>query len=692
LNYSRRNNPLDIIITQVLVYNSICDGFDPNPGLPFRSDALESFCLNQAPAFHDLQFLLKFKEQICQFLSDSKSGTEKLALYLSSDLPPPKDAKTVASMALLIDFISKSVSGSYCQSMVDLLVTWWQDWRLPGQSTMEQVATILLSSDQSAQFTTSASVQNLEFDVKSALGFSVAHRGDFSLAKTLLADCIKAFDDHYSYDSYEYGIISAELAKCCHALKQDFEGETLGSSAVRRRYKPDIAYRFDSLYLKIAFVDVLIGQAKYGQAETMLNHILAGSSSDDLTVMTVLRLNKVRRRLGNQKSLDLSPRGSLWKAVSRLDSVDRRLKTECADEVSSTVSQLKQGGLHDVRDCQDTIKAVIDKLAGDPMLQKDLRLQILQKEHEASSGEREVLVSQQNRQSGQLVLQQRQELQQQRREADEIFVTSAGNPEGEQTAAWTPLAVTETSREETYGSPRVSYSLSPSSPRQQTRSARSLRKIFGSRDKEKASSIKFPPPDGALAINDMRLGRFITSVESPLEDFFDTDELDGKYISKRFLTNVASFSQSSVKRFGGDRLTEITFVAEASIVYEMARFPEWSEVVMAMTSLQTWMMKREKLFVVKGIQTYVDAAIKESTRKEGLNMAVTVPIVEIGTSFNPSTDTVREVRIAGEHVAAICISELKAKSSLFGSPRQASKSFRPSEWKTYWGPIAEKNK
>ncbi|KAI9869771.1 MAG: hypothetical protein M1830_005104, partial [Pleopsidium flavum] len=356
-------------LLRFLVHYSISQGFSTSSCIPFEYDVLQKIHFYDGDRRTGFHLIIAFKEQFCRYLStlEVKADSFHAITYLVYPYLGAEDFTALLGFA--IDFLLRSITVPLCQVKLTMLLAWWKAARgVTRQSTMGTIAESLLSTDTDFKNVFASGIEDGDLHIRVALAFAMAERNWFPSAKMLLEACVDKVGVEYSSESFEYALVSAELVNCCNVLRQDSEGELWGSQALQHRLALDLGYRADSIYLKIALADSLIGQSKYEKAEALLNDILEGTCpSVYLTITTALRLNKVRRRLGDKKALTLDKSSALWKAVDQIDSTQQVLKVECAEEVASTISLLRQGGSIESPEARDIIAAIRTKMVDDPI-------------------------------------------------------------------------------------------------------------------------------------------------------------------------------------------------------------------------------------------------------------------------------------------------------------------------------------
>jgi hypothetical protein len=170
----------------------------------------------------------------------------------------------------------------------------WEPLEHTNPSSLEKVAMACL-------FTSNAVVDFITVDarleIKTLVGFVLAKRKLFSLAKGTLDTVLLGIETRYGISSLEYGIAVAEFVKCCNMTQEEATGERKARHALSRRSGTDD--RAETRYLKVALADSLLAGSNYVAAVEVLDDLLADEKAESLIIIkAAIRLSKAERRLG----------------------------------------------------------------------------------------------------------------------------------------------------------------------------------------------------------------------------------------------------------------------------------------------------------------------------------------------------------------------------------------------------------
>jgi hypothetical protein len=280
---------------------------------------------------------------------------EQIVQALSTDIDPEKivhfakdnfcyDQRSTAVLGYAIDFLLRSTKFLSARAKLVRMAKSWTPYLEDRVSSMELVVSTLLLSMPFSQENILLPLRDVELGVRTATAFGLAQRQCHRSAKFLLEQCIEGVESIYSCSSHEFTVTVVELVTACNILRQELDGEEWARRALNHRLRTKESYTADILSLEIVLVDSLVGQSKYREAEVILTGIMEQeAASDYVTVVSGLRLNKVRRRLGLRKSLQFDESSPLWTSITHLHNAEDLLKMECAEELSCTLSLLRQG-------------------------------------------------------------------------------------------------------------------------------------------------------------------------------------------------------------------------------------------------------------------------------------------------------------------------------------------------------------
>ena len=513
---------------------------------------------------------MTFKDQVCVYLTKTDDEYGDLRKLITAAVAPCFDDVVLSALlGFMIDFLFGSIIAIHAQAKLNALAKWWQAERTSCQSIIGAMAEILLSEKLRLKKTLSVGLEESDFLTRTAFGFALAEHKSFFLAKKVLKKCVKEVEATFSNECFEYGLILAELIKCYNALREEVKGESWGLQAVQGRTSTSLAGRIDTIYLKIALADCYIGQSKYYLAEPLLNDTLEeGSLSPHLTVIVALRLNKVRRRLGDTRTLKLSKFSTLWKALNNIDDARQSINLDFMEELISTINHLKQGGLIAAPEARKLVVAATLKLVCDPTLTKDWRFRALQTQEQALLSIEESMLTK--------LREEKRPILQSTSVAKQPFETASG---------------VEKAR------PRIS--------------------LYG--DYHKPSPTILFPTDAPISADDVSIGRFIANLDNPLSSYFVGEQLKSTWIQIRLVSRIDiddSELDASVSPgfFRGDRASKTTFTAVTSRTYECTQFDSWIQRVSSSQSLIEWIREQGEVYVIREYQTYIDATIIQEQR------------------------------------------------------------------------------
>lgn len=357
-------------LLRFLAFTAICGGFSLSSSLPFdceiQSDdgkLTEIGVLSAEDHSETLYPLLIFRTRLCRLLADQFEPS----LYLTPESVVVHDQYNFSlqyfGIVIYSLYISTAAATSYSQYEIKLNKV--RDWYLmkikSNNSSAGQLSRSLLSGVgygvSKGLVETTVMGMNVDNQVQAAIGLAKADCKDFPYARILLLQSIRALESENRFDTFEYGLLTAEFVKCCNELGKYLEGESAGRQVIeRRRAGSQIDHREDTIYTAIAWADSLVAMGEYIQAHELLSNVgMASTLTDYLEAIIALRLNKVKRRIDHYETLGLGTEGTLWRAISRMHSLGEDVKLECADELLSTISLLKQ---HQNLDCGEAAEAI----------------------------------------------------------------------------------------------------------------------------------------------------------------------------------------------------------------------------------------------------------------------------------------------------------------------------------------------
>jgi hypothetical protein len=191
------------------------------------------------------------------------------------------------------------------------------------------------------QFTGEKTTELISTDVnlqtKTLIGFVLARRKLYILAKDALDDALTAIESFYGYTSWEYGIAIAEFVKCCNMSQSERTGERWARRALTKRQ--GLEDRADTQYLQVALADSLLVRSEYGGAIEILNDIATKSNDPSISLKAIIRLSKAHRRVG-----EIFPAPKIITELTRglqvLNNMDEELRSAFMEELECNVSRV----------------------------------------------------------------------------------------------------------------------------------------------------------------------------------------------------------------------------------------------------------------------------------------------------------------------------------------------------------------
>ena len=604
-----------------LAQYSICEGFGRTPSVPFGPGILSRLDAIRYQPLRGFGLLMTFKDQICVYLTKTDDEDDNFRKLMTAAVAPCfEDVVLSALLGFMIDLLFGSITSVHAQAKLNALAEWWQAEQKSCQSTIGGLAEILLSAKLRSEKTLSIRLEGADFQIRTALGFALAEHKSFSFAQKILENCVKEVEATFSNKCFEYGLILAELIKCHNALKEEAEGESWGLQAVQNRTSTGLVGRIDTIYLMTALADCYIGQSKYHLAEPLLSDMLEeGSLSAYLTVIVALRLNKVRRRLGDTKTLKLSKSSTLWKALNAINDVQQSINLDFMEELISTINHLTQGGLIAAPEARKLVVAATNKLVCDPTLTKDWRFCALKKQQQALLCIEDFMLMKLREEKGPIL--------QSNSVAEQPFNTVSGVegmnaiPDDEQRQI-SASQLTNNDPDIKQIPPTISTEWVPeagltySNTHYQARNARARSSLYG--DYPKPSPTILFPTDIPISADDVQTGQFIVNPDKPQINFFG-ERLQSTRVQVRSVSGI-DIDDSELNApispgfFRGDRASKTTFTAKTSRTYECIQFDGWIQRVSSSLFLKDWIRKQKEVYVIREYQTYIDAEIIEEQR------------------------------------------------------------------------------
>ncbi|KAL9595848.1 MAG: hypothetical protein Q9219_006190 [cf. Caloplaca sp. 3 TL-2023] len=146
-------------------------------------------------------------------------------------------------------------------------------------------------------------LERIDVYVQFALAFELMRRKRFVEAYSQWHEVVGKLQCGHEHLAIEYIPAVVELIKSCIFINQEAEGEVIALKNLALYASSTNKEQMTSMH--IALADCLIGQRKYKGAEVELNRILKeGHLSAPTRSVVILRLNKVKRRLGTLSTLE----------------------------------------------------------------------------------------------------------------------------------------------------------------------------------------------------------------------------------------------------------------------------------------------------------------------------------------------------------------------------------------------------
>ncbi|KAF2188843.1 hypothetical protein K469DRAFT_684144 [Zopfia rhizophila CBS 207.26] len=247
----------------------------------------------------------------------------------------PVDEKTNATVGIILASLSFSRGGSEelieARKLALNLQRQWSPLWPSDPSPMETVAASFIAGPALCPkqllntYLKPQSQYQLDIEVIRALvGFNFVRHGALKEASQLLHVCVGRIPD-----SFDQGLVTAELARCYNLLRKERTAKTLTEKAIIDRYKTNSTLRPDWNYIRMAHADSLIGLAEYNQAADVLREVLGSrSASETVRMSALLRYSKVQRRLRKGGKGLLRYDGSLRQGANLLHIVPTAQKAD----------------------------------------------------------------------------------------------------------------------------------------------------------------------------------------------------------------------------------------------------------------------------------------------------------------------------------------------------------------------------
>ncbi|KAL6362046.1 hypothetical protein LRP88_05529 [Fusarium phalaenopsidis] len=170
-------------------------------------------------------------------------------------------------------------------------------------------------------------------------GLLLARKGASLDALEVLKAAMPSAIQTWGGTSLQVGIVAAESANCCNAVRSEPLAERIAGRFLDLRTTQELSRRPDWFYLRVALIDSHIGQAKYQEAELELEEVLERSHTPDtIRMMSCLRLAKVRRRMERGGREAFRPSAPLQTGASLLKQAPKVLQREFLEETACNLA------------------------------------------------------------------------------------------------------------------------------------------------------------------------------------------------------------------------------------------------------------------------------------------------------------------------------------------------------------------
>ncbi|RSL50381.1 hypothetical protein CEP54_011932 [Fusarium duplospermum] len=170
-------------------------------------------------------------------------------------------------------------------------------------------------------------------------GFVLARNGANLDALDILKAAMPSAIQTWGGTSLQVGIVAAESANCCNAVRSEPLAERIASRFLDLRTTRELSTRSDWFYLRVALIDAHIGQAKYQEASSELEEVLKKPLiPDTIRMLSCLRLAKVRRRMERGGKEAFRPSAPLQTGVGLLKKAPKVLQQEFLEEMACNLA------------------------------------------------------------------------------------------------------------------------------------------------------------------------------------------------------------------------------------------------------------------------------------------------------------------------------------------------------------------
>ncbi|RSM02297.1 hypothetical protein CDV31_010946 [Fusarium ambrosium] len=179
----------------------------------------------------------------------------------------------------------------------------------------------------------------MPLDMEILHGFFLARKGANLEALDILKAAMPSAIQTWGGTSLQVGIVAAESANCCNAVRSEPLAERIASRFLDLRTTQELSRRPDWFYLRIALIDSHIGQAKYQEASLELERVLENPyTPNTIRMISCLRLAKVRRRLERGGKEAFRPSAPLQTGAALLKQAPKVLQQEFLEEMACNLA------------------------------------------------------------------------------------------------------------------------------------------------------------------------------------------------------------------------------------------------------------------------------------------------------------------------------------------------------------------
>lgn len=343
-----------------LAHYNASRGSTSGPGMPFERDLLKHVNFGYAKAVHRVQSVLHCKEYLSSLVRNLEYGEDHFQQLAIAMEPCFAYADTSGILGFMIESAKRTENPDSNSNVSNATARIWQATQKAAVSTIEACAGILLSMGGQDSVIEERLLENGDLQVKLAVALAMSERKCFSSAYKILYACAEGLKTEEPRGLLEYRLLMTELVKCCNILNLASAGEYWALQALARIRSFEAASQNDLCAVEIVLADSLMAQGHYCKAETVLNTILSYESlPTHLVIITGLRLNKTRRRLGFVNSKSSWYNNPIWKDSNFLKDSGTDLKIEVLEELSSTLASTQQTEFQVPRE----MKTIINNLA-----------------------------------------------------------------------------------------------------------------------------------------------------------------------------------------------------------------------------------------------------------------------------------------------------------------------------------------